>query len=199
MSDNEEIEYEVPLTKKSLIQPPKVKKERSPAQMKAFEEAQRKRQHNIELKKQQKKLEAYHALLEEDNKKYMDMKATKHVEIEQRLQPEYRQSLPEYRQPPNSPVHKYKKPIKKQVEEDDESSDEEIIVVKSQKKKKPKKKTVIIESSDSSSDDSSDSEPKPKHRSKKAQPVVRRKAPEKQPEEENYKPMKYFPANDFFV
>lgn len=188
MSDYEEYEEEeVPLTKKTIIKP-KAKKERTPAQMKAFEEAQKKRQHNIEIQKQKKRLEAYKALIDEENKKEMSIgfKNKKPVEEEE----EYIQHTPP------TPKKSIRKVIKK-VKEESESEEEVIVVKSAPKKKKPKKKTIIIENSDTSSSESEEADFEPKKiKSKKT--IVRRQR-EIEPEEENYKQMEYFPANNYFV
>ncbi|MEI6371493.1 MAG: hypothetical protein WCO49_17570 [Nostocales cyanobacterium ELA608] len=129
MSDNiikENVEEEVPLEKpiKKVIETipiakeTKPKKARTPAQLAQFENARVKRQANIKLKEDNKKLEASKLLLDNGYVKKDDVKPT---EIKKVIQ---------------EPVD---------VTTDESEAESEIIIVK--KKKKPKKKTYIIEES----------------------------------------------------
>jgi hypothetical protein len=151
MSDNTDIENNVPLEKTKTIKPvkefleepikatEKVKKPRTEKQKAQFQQAMTKRQENIEKKKLEKKLEASKLLVEKDPNFLKQLKEP--------LTPTFEQEV---------------KPRQKKIIEESES-DESVIIIK--KKNKPKKKkTIIIEESESSS--SSDEEvvqlPKPK-------------------------------------
>jgi len=135
MADNiikENVEEEVPLEKpiKKVIETipiakeVKPKKARTPAQLAQFENARVKRQANIKLKEENKKLEASKLLLDNGYVKKDDVKST-----------EIKKVIPE-------PVD---------ITTDESEGESEIIIVK--KKKKPKKKTYIIEESSDEEDE----------------------------------------------
>ena len=151
MSDNTDIENNVPLEKTKTIkpvkevipevQPPtKPKKPRTDKQKTQFQQVMTKRQENIEKKKLEKKIEASKLLVEKD--------------------PEFLKQLKEPLTPTFEQVGKIRN---KKIVESESESDESVIIIK-RKPKPKKKKTIIIEESESSS--SSDEEviqlPKPK-------------------------------------
>ena len=123
MLDNEENEHKEisdgELTKS------KVKKARTPAQQEAFKEVMRKRQENIQLRKEEKIISSAKLLVEKN-------------------------IMPPIETPK---VYKAKKTVYQPEPEPQSESEEEIIIVKSKPKPKKKTKKIIVE--DSSSDDNS--------------------------------------------
>jgi len=181
MNDKEEIE-EREQEEVSLTKP---KRPRTQKQIDAFQRAQQKRSENIAKKNEEKKIEAYRALLAKD--KTNEYKADDDAsEQEEELIPKKSAMKKQ------TPVKKPKKQVYiPEPEPESESEEEEIIYVKTApKKRKPKKKTIIVEeSSDDESevedDDEEEYQPPPK------KPIVKRPAQSKpipipQPQRVNY-------------
>jgi hypothetical protein len=151
MSDNDDIENNVPLEKTKTIKEAKEvkvkeKKPRTEKQKAQFQEVMTKRKENIEKKKLEKKVEASKLLAEKDPDFFKQLAPVAESEVK---------------------VKKTKAPKEPTVINlDDESeSEESVIIVKRKPKSKKKKKKIIVEESESSSS-SSDEEvaqlPKPK-------------------------------------
>ena len=127
MLDNEETEHKE--VSDGELTKSKVKKPRTPAQQEAFKEVMRKRQENIQLRKDEKIISSAKLLVA---KNIMPVPAS-------------------MRETPKA--YKAKKTVYQPEPEPESESEEEIIIIKSKPKPKKKTKKIIVE--DSSSEDNS--------------------------------------------
>jgi hypothetical protein len=177
----------------------KPKKEMTEAKRLAFEKMAEKRRQNIELRKQQKKIEASKILLEYESKKQQAIQKEEpvnQVKLGEPLEPAKTEKTAKGKKQPQVI-------IQDDSSDDDSSSDSDnepqvIYIKKNKKKKKQPKKQIIIQDDSSSEEESEEEEIKPpakpfkSHQNKKSAAVKVHK-----PEPTTNKPKSTPPTNYF--